>query len=405
MLRATATLSCFAIATTLHAQGEPSTEEARLRAAREIIELLADPQARAARGHAVARQMRLSAAPKTSTSAVVVMPVSGEILRLRVVNDRLELRRTGADGGDVVCGSWPARMGGPFTARAFGPNDLVVAMSTGNASPETAVLQFARADAAGDFAVAAEAFVAGVTWRDTGASDERTEGPAGGEPIAWHAPSRTVSMAFAWEGLPRVVVADVVLASTAPAAPAAATPGRRTRLAVLHGHPKSTVKGELLGIGLGVEALDVDGELHVFLRCPSGHGRDDALRVRVRDRAGAWGPVLVPDVRIEGEFVAWRDAEGRVCLTTPISDVREAAAARPAVLELFQTLATFRMAAQDASQWTLAPRQCVWSGALRLGQRLQVVRAASPKPAVVLQTEAGEVLEQPLLAPETPRAK
>ena len=103
MLRSTAALSCLAIASALQAQGEPSTEEARVRAAREIIELLADPQTRGARGNAVARQMRLSAAPKTSTSAVVVMPVSGEILRLRVVNDRLELLRNGADGRDVVC--------------------------------------------------------------------------------------------------------------------------------------------------------------------------------------------------------------------------------------------------------------------------------------------------------------
>ncbi|HEU4420845.1 MAG TPA: hypothetical protein VFT55_18040, partial [Planctomycetota bacterium] len=206
----------------------------------------------------------MSETPKDSTSAVVMMPECGDLIRLVFGKSSLELHRTGASGADVTCGSWSAMYPGPFTARAFGPNDIVVAMRTGNAGPQTTVLRLVRAGPAADFELAAIAAVNQVEWVEAQGTVASAAAPHGGDAIVWQAGSGTVTMLFAWEGVPRVVVADVPLASMTPPAPVAGS-GRRSRQSVL-GPPQISVKGECLGEGIGAAALDVDGELHVFAR-------------------------------------------------------------------------------------------------------------------------------------------
>ncbi|HEX6812951.1 MAG TPA: hypothetical protein VF384_15105 [Planctomycetota bacterium] len=397
----TLTWLVLAVAAPLCAQGEGPSEEQR----RALLELLSmDQEARAARVRDFSKRFQLAQTPRDARSALVVMPEMGDVIRLQFGRSALELHCAGAGGLDRTCGSWSPMYPGPFTACAVGPHDIVVAMSTGNASSQTTVSCFSRPDATKDFVLSAQAVVSRVDWKDPKPATEQSLGPSGGSVLAWHAESRTATMAFASPGLDRVVVADVVLTSEAPPEPPPGAPqGRLWRKSLLP-RPAVAVTAECLGTGVGAEALDVDGRLHVFVLQSAGLGREGAVRVHVRDRDGKWSaPAAVANgVSVEPEFVAWRDADGRVCLTTPVSDVRENPANR-AARELFQTLRTFRMDAQDASKWTLAPAQFAWSGALRLGQQLRVVHRTAC--AVVLQTATGEVIEQAPRAPEPRRDK
>ena len=149
-------------------------------------------------------------------TATLVMPEGGDVVRLRLRNG-LELVREGPGGADETCGKWNPMYTGPFTALAVGPNDIVVAMETTNASPVTTVACFSRPDRAGDFVRSAWAAVNGVAWTDPEHVIDGAMGPQGGEVIAWDAASRTVTMAFTWPGLGRCALGDVELASTSTA--------------------------------------------------------------------------------------------------------------------------------------------------------------------------------------------
>lgn len=380
-------------------QGEQSVEELRQR----LLEMATNPEARAVAARKVATQLRLVATPRQATSAVVVMAASGDLIRLRSdKNDVLELHRCGPGVDDVPCGRWSVGMPGPFTARAFGANDIIVAMQMGNAISQTTVLCFTRPDGANDFELAAHSRVGRVAWMQP-VPGEETLVSIGASAVAWDAATRTATMLFAWEGPPRVVVADVVLV---PAAPPVASGGEqvRRRRSVLMPPPAVTVKGDYVGEGIDADALAVAGELHVFVRRGGGSDRESGVRVHVRQCDGKWSkPADASDLAVEREFTAWSDAEGRVCLTTPASEVRGDVLAT-SQLDLVQTLRTFRMDPQDPSKWTPAARQFTWSGPLLLGQRLCVVTTAG-KTSVVLQTTTGQVVQQPIESEEPPRGK
>ena len=371
----------LAVAGPLCAQGEGPPDELQQNRLRVMKLLTETAEARAAHLRDFRKRWLLAQLPRDTRSELLVMPEIGDVVRLAFGNSALELHR----GANEPCGRWSAAMPGPFTARAFGPHQILVAMQTGNAGPQTTVLCLARPDAAHDFVLSAHVIVDRVTWSDP---DPTSQGPQECRVVAWDAASRRATLVFAWEGISRVVVGDVELAS-----------------ALLPSH--RVVQAEALAAGAGADAIDVDGELHVFARQSSGFGREAPIRVCVRDRSGKWSKPAadVPDVLVEPEFTAWRDAAGIVHLTTPVSDIREGAPPIAQPADLVQTLRTFRMHPEDRGKWTLAATQFEWSGQLRLGQQLKIATATGRPPAVLLQTVAGEVVERSLGAPETARDK
>ena len=159
------------------------------------------------------------------------------------------------------------------------------------------------------------------------------------------------------------------------------------------------VQVEYLGEGVAATGLDVDGEIHVFVRQAVQHARAAPLRLHVRDRAGTWSKsgTDVQGVRVEPEFTPWHDA-GRVFLTTPVTDI-DVDLANPAGPAAAHNLLTFRMAEKDPTTWALAPMQFAWSGRMRQGRQLRVVTAPGHPPTVVLQTHAGEYVQASLQAP------
>lgn len=372
----------FTLATPLGAQEEAAREAQR----QQLLKLLAEtPEAHDARMRDFTKGLMLSQIPSDAHSALLVMPESGDVVRLQLCNNGLELLRDGPGGG-ATCGGCLATPG-PFTARAFGPNEIVVAMQTGNAVSETTVFGLVRADKAPHFVLTSRTVVREVAWTDPDAKAEQVASPLAAEPLAWDAASRTATLAFWWRGTQQVVVGQVELGN-----PAQLQAPRR-------------IAAEHLGRGIGAVALDVDGELHVFVRQAGSLGRAGPLRVHVRDRDGRWSQPTadVPGVTLEPEFAPWCDG-GRVFLTTPVTDVR-GDLANPAAREFVQTLRTFRMEAKDAGTWTPAPLQFTWSGQLRQGQALGVAAAAGRPPTVALQTPTGEVVQTSQQAPAQPRPK
>ena len=386
--------TCLA-AVTQSAQEDPAVQERRRQL---LLALTMDPQQRAARMREATSQLRLSQTPRQAMATSVVMPERGDVIRLRCANSTLELRRRGEDGAETTCGSWQAMMPGPFDARAFGPDEIVVAMQTGNASPQTTVLRFTRAAAAPQFTLAAQCVVRELAWATPQPANQPIGLPSHGRAIARNPTANTVTMVFAAEGLGRFFVAEVPLTSTAPA-PESEAGGHRLRVVADLPSPV-TAKVQVSGEGIGVEALEVDGALLLFVRPAGSLGRQAGVRVHARSRDGTWQQAVhATDVLVEPEFVAWRDADGAVHLTTPVSAVREGTGT-PAVpqAEFAQTLRTWRMDAKDPSRWTPASLQFAWTGSLRLGQQLRVVSSRNQPPTVMLETTNGELVEQQAVA-------
>lgn len=382
-------------AATLRAQEDPAIEARR----KQLLEVLTmDPQQMAARMRDASSRMFLAQTPRQAMATTVVMPERGDVIRLRFANSTLELRRRGEHGAETTCGSWRAMMPGPFDARAFGPDEIVVAMQTGNAGPQTTVLRFTRTAAAQEFTLVAQAVVRELAWAAPSSAPEPIGLPSHARAIAWDAQASTVTMVFAAEGLGRVFVAEVPLTSTAPA-PEREVGGLGLRV-VAGLLPMVAAKVQVSDEGIDAEALEVDGALHLFVRQAGAPGRLAGVRIHVRGRDGTWQQAVhTTDLLVEPEFVAWCDADGAVHLTTPVSAVRESPTnlpARPA--EFVQTLRTFRMEAKDPSRCTPAPLQFAWTGALRLGQQLRVVAARDRTPTVMLETTNGEFVEQHAVA-------
>jgi hypothetical protein len=125
----TCLLLLLAVAGPLCAQGEATPEEQRQRILKALTET---PEARAARAQDLRKQMLLAQMPGDATSALVVMPVIGDVIRLAFKHCTLELHR-----GAKPCGSCSNPYPGRFTARPFGPHQILVAMASTNARAQT----------------------------------------------------------------------------------------------------------------------------------------------------------------------------------------------------------------------------------------------------------------------------
>lgn len=336
------------------------------------------PEQRRERMQQFFAKLRTSQLPSQSRSAAVVMPEVGDRIALQFdANSRLELRRRDAGGVDQTCGSRYCSMPGPFTARAFGPHEILVAMATGNAGPKTTVLCFTRPHATADFEVTALAIVGTVRWTVGEPPASRGSAPHLARVVAWDPAAGLATVAFSWSGTATVAIGDVALRSTNPVGGVAQPPRECDIQAVLLG----------TGVGIEVEVLDVDGMLHAFVRRGSGPDRGAPVRVCFRDRAGNWSQpgADLRGLRVEPEFTAWRAGYGAVHLTTPVTTLIDG--------EPQQTLRTWSRDAWQPARWVLADRQFKWSGKLRLGQPLRVVPGAEGSANVVLQNAGGEFVE------------
>jgi hypothetical protein len=147
-----------------------------------------------------------------------------------------------------------------------------------------------------------------------------------------------------------------------------------------------TLEARPLVVGEDLRALLVDGLATVLHRSRPTSSVDPfapalPLVVTRRGTDGAWSSLLVEDLLVEAGYVAWTDAAGELCVSTPRTGH-----------EGESSVASYRL---SAGSWSPS-RPSAWHGRMAPGARLVVEGANGPNPAVVIPSAAGTLERVPV---------